>query len=49
MLFDKVINYYFENDHTSTYIFDGFAGADLIKYTLPVRVIAKKGMAISFL
>ena len=39
-LYDKVINYY-NNANTKTYIFDGFAGADL-SHTLPIRVISKK-------
>ena len=40
-LYDKIINYYIENQETYTYIFDGYAGADR-DYQLPVRVIAKK-------
>ena len=47
MLFDKVINYYYENDHTYTYIFEGFAGAD-DQYALPVRIIAKKAWQYHF-
>ena len=39
-LYDRVIDYY-NNSNTKTYIFDGFAGADL-NHTLPIRVISKK-------
>ena len=27
-LFENVINYYYDNEHTQTYIFEGYAGAD---------------------
>ena len=40
-LYNKVVKYYNESDHTKTYVFDGFAGADP-KYSLNVRIIAKK-------
>ena len=47
MLYEKVINYYHDNDHTYTYVFEGFAGADK-DYTLPVRIIAKKAWQYHF-
>ena len=40
-LYDKVINFYNQESASNTYIFDGFAGAD-INHTLPIRVICKK-------
>ena len=46
-LFDKVKNFYNTNDHTKTYVFDGFAGADS-KYSLNVRIIAKKAWQAHF-
>ena len=46
-LFEKVIDYYNVNNHTSTYIFEGYAGADS-DYTLSVRVIAKKAWQYHF-
>ena len=47
MLYEKVINYYHDNDYSYTYIFEGFAGADN-DYTLPVRIIAKKAWQYHF-
>ena len=46
-LYDKIINYYIENQETYTYVFDGYAGADT-DYQLPVRVIAKKAWQYYF-
>ena len=46
-LYDKIINYYIENQETYTYVFDGYAGADT-DYQLPVRVIAKKAWQYHF-
>ena len=46
-LFDKIINYYYENDHTYTYVFEGYAGAD-DEYALPVRIVAKKAWQYHF-
>ncbi len=39
-LYEKVVRYY-NSDSNKTYIFDGYAGADL-DYQLPIRIIAKK-------
>ena len=46
-LYKKVTDYYNSNDHTNTYVFDGFAGADP-KYSLNVRIIAKKAWQSHF-
>ena len=46
-LFEKVINYYYDNEHTQTYIFEGYAGADK-EYSLPVRIVAKKAWQYHF-
>ncbi len=46
-LFEKVIAYYNANTDSSTYVFDGFAGAD-INYRLNVRVVAKKSWQAHF-
>jgi len=46
-LFDKVIDYYHLNDDTSTYVFEGYAGADN-DYALSVRIIAKKAWQYHF-
>ncbi len=42
----KVQNYYNESS-TKTYIFDGFAGAD-IEHRLPIRIVAKKAWQAHF-
>ena len=47
ILFNKVINHYNNNTETNTYIFDGFAGAD-INHRLNVRIIAKKAWQAHF-
>ena len=46
-LYSQVIEFYNSNDDTKTYVFDGFAGADL-KYSLNVRIIAKKAWQAHF-
>ena len=46
-LYEKVIQYYNGNMDSSTYIFDGFAGAD-VEYRLNVRIIAKKAWQTHF-
>ena len=46
-LYDKVLDYYYANENTYTYIFDGYAGADH-DYQLPVRIIAKKAWQYHF-
>ncbi len=46
-LYEKVINYYYENEHTYTYVFDGLAGADKDN-SLSVRMIAKKAWQYHF-
>ena len=46
-LYKQVIEFYNSNDETKTYVFDGFAGADL-KYSLNVRIIAKKAWQAHF-
>ena len=46
-LYEKVINYYYDNEHTYTYIFDGLAGADNDN-SLSVRVVAKKAWQYHF-
>ena len=45
-LYNKILNYYNENSDT-TYIFEGYAGADE-DYKLPIRVIAKKAWQYMF-
>ena len=45
-LYDKIIDYY-NGAGTKTYIFDGFAGADL-ENRLPLRVIAKRAWQAHF-
>ena len=45
-LYKKVIDYYKNNEKT-TYIFEGYAGAD-IDYRLPIRVVAKKAWQYMF-
>ena len=46
-LYNKIIDYYYQNENTHTYIFDGYAGADK-KFQLPLRVIAKKAWQYHF-
>ena len=46
-LFDKIIDYYHSNEHSNTYVFEGYAGSD-DDYTLPVRIIAKKAWQYHF-
>ena len=46
-LYDKVIQYYNNSSNSSTYVFDGFAGADM-DYRLNVRIIAKKAWQAHF-
>ncbi|MFL2983170.1 MAG: phosphoenolpyruvate carboxykinase (ATP) [Candidatus Neomarinimicrobiota bacterium] len=46
-LYEKVTAFYNSNDHTKTYVFDGFAGADP-NYSLDVRIIAKKAWQSHF-
>ena len=46
-LYDKIIDYYYNNENTYTYIFDGYAGSDP-DYRLPVRIIAKKAWQYHF-
>ncbi|MBT7377192.1 MAG: phosphoenolpyruvate carboxykinase (ATP), partial [Candidatus Marinimicrobia bacterium] len=45
-LYNKIIDYY-NNSSSKTYIFDGFAGADL-ENRLPLRVIAKRAWQAHF-
>ena len=47
MLYEKITDYYNSTDHTKTYVFDGFAGADP-NYSLNVRIIAKKAWQAHF-
>ena len=47
MLYGKITDYYNSTDHTKTYVFDGFAGADP-NYSLNVRIIAKKAWQAHF-
>ena len=46
-LYAKVIQYYNDHDDSSTYVFDGYGGADP-KYRLNVRIIAKKAWQAHF-
>jgi len=46
-LYEKIKVFYNSNDHSKTYVFDGFAGADP-KYSLNVRIIAKKAWQAHF-
>tara|TARA_B100001250_G_scaffold16893_1_gene14693 strand:- start:927 stop:2549 length:1623 start_codon:yes stop_codon:yes gene_type:complete len=46
-LHEKIKVFYNSNDHSKTYVFDGFAGADP-KYSLNVRIIAKKAWQAHF-
>jgi phosphoenolpyruvate carboxykinase (ATP) len=46
-LYDQVTNFYSLNSQSKTYVFDGFAGADL-KHTLNIRIIAKKAWQAHF-
>ena len=46
-LYGKITDYYNSTDHTKTYVFDGFAGADS-NYSLNVRIIAKKAWQAHF-
>ena len=46
-LYAKVVQYYNDHDDSSTYVFDGFGGADP-KYRLNVRIIAKKAWQAYF-
>ena len=46
-LYEKVISYYNSHADSSTYVFDGFAGADT-NYRLNVRVVAKKSWQAHF-
>ena len=47
LLYGKITDYYNSTDHTKTYVFDGFAGADP-NYSLNVRIIAKKAWQAHF-
>jgi len=46
-LYEKIKVFYNSNDHSKTYVFDGFAGADP-KHSLNVRIIAKKAWQAHF-
>ena len=46
-LYDQVTNFYNLNSKSKTYVFDGFAGADL-KHKLNIRIIAKKAWQAHF-
>ena len=46
-LYKKIIDYYNASDHSKTYVFDGFAGADP-NHALKVRIIAKKAWQAHF-
>ena len=47
LLYGKITDYYNSTDHTKTYVFDGFAGADS-NFSLNVRIIAKKAWQAHF-
>ena len=47
ILYNKILDYYNQENESKTYIFDGFAGADP-KHALNVRIIAKKAWQAHF-